>query len=67
MHELLFGTWWTSWGSPALAYGQKNPSVVFAAVLAGVLLLDLMSGKRGSSGDAGGWDCSDGDGGGCGD
>ena len=69
MQELLFGTWWASWGSPALAYGLKNPSIVFVAILTGTLLFNLMSGKRRSSGDAGGggWDCSDGDGGGCGD
>jgi hypothetical protein len=68
MQELLFGTWWASWGSPALAYGLKNPSVVFVAILTGTLLFNLMFGKRHVSGDAGGdWDCSDGDGGGCGD
>jgi hypothetical protein len=69
MHELLFGTWWASWGSPALAYSQKHPWVVFAAILAGILLLDLMFGKRRYCGDAGfsDWDCSDGDGGGGGD
>jgi hypothetical protein len=70
MQELLLGTWWRSWGPPVLAYGQKNPWVVFAAVLVGILLLDMMFRKnRGTSGDAdiGGWDVGDGDGGGCGD
>jgi len=65
MQELLFGTW-----SPRiLAYGQQYPWRVFAALLVGALVLDLMFGKGRSRGDAGvvGWDFGDGDGDGCGD
>jgi len=42
---------------------------VFAAVLVGLLVLDLMFSKDRSGGDSGvgGWDSGDGDGGGCGD
>jgi len=40
---------------------------VFAAVLAVVLLLDLMFRNRQSSTDGGGFDFGEGDGGGCGD
>ena len=67
MQELLLG----SWGPQVVAYTQQYPWRVFAAVLVGVLLLDMMFRKnRGTSGDAdiGGWDLGgDGDGGGCGD
>jgi hypothetical protein len=65
MQELLFGTW-----SPQLlAYGRQYPWRVFAALLVGVLVLDLMFGKGRSRGDSavGGWDFGDGDGDGCGD
>jgi hypothetical protein len=63
VQELLFGTW-----SPRiLAYGQQYPGRVFAALLVGALVLDLMFGKDRSRGDSGvgGWDFGDGDG--CGD
>jgi hypothetical protein len=65
VQELLFGTW-----SPQIiAYSRQYPWRVFAAVLAAILLLDLMFRRNhaSSGGDAGigGWDS--GDGGGCGD
>jgi hypothetical protein len=67
MQELLFGTW----SPPIIAYSQQYPWRVFAAVLVTILLLDLMFRKRSSGGgdgvDIGGFDCGDGDGGGCGD
>ena len=66
MQELLLGTW----GSQIVAYGQQYPWRVFAAVLVGILLLDLMFGKKRASGDGvdiGGFDFGDGDGGDCGD
>jgi hypothetical protein len=66
MQELLLGTW----GPQLVAYSRQYPWRVFAAVLTGILLLDMMFRKnRGSSGDAGvgGWDFGDGDGGGCGE
>jgi hypothetical protein len=66
MQELLFGTWWASWGSRIVATGQQYPWAVLAAILALILVLDLMVGKGRSSGDAGvGWDGDGGDG--CGD
>jgi hypothetical protein len=65
MQQLLFGTW----GSQIIAYSAQYPWRVFAAVLAAILLLDLMFRKQssGSGGDLdiGGFD--GGDGGGCGD
>ena len=65
MQELLLGTW----GSQIVAYGQQYPWRVFAAVIAALVLLDLMFRKRSSSdgGDFGGLGDGDGDGGGCGD
>jgi hypothetical protein len=62
MQELLLGTW----GRPIVAYCQQYPWRVFAAVLVGILVLDLMFRKsRSSSGgdvDVGGFDFGDGDG-----
>jgi hypothetical protein len=67
MQQLLFGTW----GSQIIAYSAQYPWRVFAAVLAAILLLDLMFRKQSGSGgdlDIGGFDCGgEGDGGGCGD
>jgi hypothetical protein len=66
MQELLLGTW----GPQIAAYSQQYPWRVFAAVLVGIWLQDLMFGKRRSSGDGGdfgGFDFGDGDGGDCGD
>jgi hypothetical protein len=63
MQELLLG----SWGPQILAYGRQHPWRVFAAMLVGGVVLDLMFPKDRSRGDAGigGWDFGDGDG--CGD
>jgi hypothetical protein len=70
MQELLLGTW----GLQILAYSQQiltyclqYPWRVFVAVLVGIWLLNLMFGKKRSSGDGldvGGFDFGDG---GCGD
>jgi hypothetical protein len=65
MQELLFGIW-----SPQLiSYRQQHPWRVFAIVLVGILVLDMMFREDRSGGDSGvgGWDLGDGDGGGCGD
>jgi hypothetical protein len=65
VQELLFGTW----RPQIIAYSQQYPWRVFAAVLAAILLLDLMFRKRssraGDGGDFGGFDFGDGDS--CGD
>jgi hypothetical protein len=66
MQELLLG----KWGRQLVASSQQYPWRIFAAVIVGILLLDMMLRKnRGASCDAdiGGWDSGDGDGGGCGD
>jgi hypothetical protein len=66
MQEFLFGTW-----SPQIiAYSQKYPWRVFAIVLVGILVLDLILRKdrsRGDGGDFGGFDWGDGGGDGGGD
>jgi hypothetical protein len=65
MQEVLLGTW----GPQILAYSHQYPWRVFAAVLVGILLLDMMFGKKRSPGDGdfGGFDFGDSDGGDCGD
>lgn len=65
MQELLFGTL----GLQVFAYTEQHPWRVFAAVLAAVLLIDVMFRQRSSKGgdldDPGGLDFgSDGDSGG---
>ncbi len=65
MAELLLG----SWGPQIVGYAEQYPWRVFAAVLVGILLIDmLLRQNRGTAGDAGigGWDVGDGDAG-CGD
>jgi hypothetical protein len=72
MKELLFGTG----VSPLLAYSKQYPWHVLACVLVlaqfAILVLHMIFGDRRSShgmdsGDIGGWDFGDSDGGGCGD
>jgi hypothetical protein len=61
MQELLFG----SWGPQIIAYSQQHPWRVFAILLVGVQLLDLMfREQQSSSGEFGWFDFGDGDGGG---
>ena len=61
MRDLLCSERGGAWGPRAFAYGRQHPWAVFAAVLAGILVLDLMFATRRSSGDAGVWsaDCPD--------
>ena len=65
MQELLFGTW----GPQIIAYAQQYPWRVFAAVIAALVLLDLLfrSNRSSSDGDFGGLGFGDGDGDGGGD
>jgi hypothetical protein len=74
MQELLLGPLLAplsgTWGPQIIGYSQQYPWRVFAAVLAVVLLLDMLFRKTRSSaagGDIGGFDFGDGDGGGCDD
>ena len=71
MQELLVGSWGpqiAAYSRQVIAYGLQNPWSVFAACLAAILLMNLMFGKRSSSGtgdgpDPGGLDFGCGDGG----
>ena len=54
MQELLFGPLLLTWGPPTVDYVRQHPWRVFAAVLAFVLLMDLIFRKRSrGSGDGG--------------
>jgi hypothetical protein len=65
MPEFLLG----SWGPQFLAFSRQNPLPMICVLLTAVsIVLTLMFGVRGfGSGDPGGSDFGDGDGGGCGD
>jgi hypothetical protein len=56
MQDLLFGSWGAS-GAKLVACGQQRPFAVFAAVLAAILVPNLMFANHRSSGDGGigGW------------
>ena len=54
MQELLFGPVLLTWGPSILAFIKQHPWQVFAAVLAFLLLLDLMLSERRSRGSDGG-------------
>ena len=65
MRDFLF----ESWGTQCVSLTKQHPLQALATVLSvAILAIQLAFGRPGSSdGDAGGFDCGDGDGGSCGD